>query len=61
LLSKSHNFAVGNIPFSQKRKTYIHNEQQREIQKLVPDNGTWRKEVIQQRKDKIIRFFLEKC
>jgi hypothetical protein len=61
LLSKSHNCAVGNIPFSQKRKTYIHNEQQREIQKLVPDNGTWSKEVIQQRKDKIIRFFLEKC
>ena len=58
LLSKSHNCAVGNIPFAEKRETYIHNEQQREIQKMVTENGVWNKEIIQRRKEKIVRFIL---
>ena len=61
LLSKSHNCAVGNVPFSKKLGTYKHNEQQREIQTLVSENGVWNKEVIQTRKAKIVRFILEKC
>ena len=39
LLSKSHNCSVGNKPFSEKYKTYVYLAQQREIQKLVPENG----------------------
>lgn len=61
LLSKSHNCAVGNIPFAEKRKTYTHNEQQREIQKMVTENEVWNKESIQRRKEKIVRFILETC
>jgi Protein of unknown function DUF262/Protein of unknown function (DUF1524) len=61
LLSKSHNCAIGNIAFSRKRATYIHNKQQREIQELVPEDGVWGKEVIQKRKEKIIRFILAQC
>jgi len=61
LLSKSHNCAVGNVPFSKKLETYKYNEQQREIQQLVLENGVWNKEAIQTRKAKIVRFILEKC
>lgn len=56
LLSKSHNCSVGNKPFIDKRETYKHLTQQREIQELTKDNLTWTKELIQQRKDKIIAF-----
>jgi Protein of unknown function DUF262/Protein of unknown function (DUF1524) len=61
LLSKSHNCAIGNIAFSKKRETYIHNKQQREIQEFVTEDGVWGKEVIQKRKEKIIRFVLSQC
>ncbi|MCL1474007.1 HNH endonuclease family protein [Argonema antarcticum] len=61
LLSKSHNCAVGNIPFAEKLATYTHNEQQREIQSLVRENGVWSKEIIQHRKDKIIGFIMDNC
>ena len=58
LISKSHNCSVGNTPFAKKRATYTHLEQQREIQKLVPEDGVWNKEIIQKRKDKIIDFIM---
>ena len=61
LLSKSHNCAVGNAPLSKKLETYIHNEQQREIKELVPDNGIWSREIIQKRKDKIINVIMSIC
>ncbi|MGZ4854008.1 MAG: GmrSD restriction endonuclease domain-containing protein [Candidatus Angelobacter sp.] len=61
LLSTSHNCAVGNIPLVKKMATYDHNEQQREIKKLVPDNGIWSKEIIQKRKDKIIGVIMSNC
>ena len=61
LLSKSHNCAVGNIPFAEKLATYIHNEQQREVKALVPENRIWSKEIIQKRKDKIINVIMNKC
>jgi len=59
LLSKSHNCSVGNKPFVDKRNSYNHLEQQREIQKMTADNPTWTKELIQQRKGKIIKFVIE--
>ncbi|ABA57084.1 hypothetical protein Noc_0564 [Nitrosococcus oceani ATCC 19707] len=61
LLSKSHNCAVGNILLSQKLATYTHNEQQREVRSLVPKNGIWSKEIIQQRKNKIIGVIMIIC
>ena len=60
LLSKSHNCAVGNIPFAEKLRTYVHNEQQREIKTLAPDE-VWTKEIIQKRKEKIIDFIMKNC
>jgi len=61
LLSKSHNCAVGNIPLAQKLATYIHNEQQREVKGLVPENGIWSKGIIQKRKDQIISVIMSSC
>jgi len=61
LLSKSHNCAVGNIPLNQKLATYTHNEQQREVSSLVPEDGIWSKEIIQKRKDKIITALIAMC
>lgn len=59
LLSKSHNCSVGNKPFPDKRNSYNHLEQQREIQRLTSDNPTWTKQLIQTRKDKIVKFITE--
>lgn len=59
LLSKSHNCSVGNKPFSDKRNSYNHLEQQREIQRMTADSLTWTKQLIQTRKDKIIKFITE--
>ena len=54
LLSKSHNCAIGNVPLAKKLATYTHNEQQREVRLMVPENGIWSRNLIQERKDKII-------
>ena len=59
LISKSHNCAIGNIPFAEKRASYNHLDQQREIQNLVPEEGIWSKEIIQMRKEKIIAFIMD--
>jgi len=56
LISKSHNCSVGNRPFADKRATYNHLAQQREIQEMTKDNLTWTKQEIQKRKEKIITF-----
>lgn len=56
LLSKSHNCSVSNNIFSLKHKDYIHLAQQREIQQLIPENGTWDRNIIESRKQKIIQF-----
>lgn len=61
LLSKSHNCAVGNISLSQKLATYTHNEQQREVRSLIPEDGVWSKEIIQKRQDKIIDALITIC
>ena len=54
LMSKSHNCAVGNIPFAEKLVTYQHNFQQREIAKFVSAGSVWDQEAIQIRHDKIV-------
>ena len=59
LLSKSHNCSVGNRPFSEKRSSYNHLGQQREIQSMTSDTEIWNKEKISLRKDKIVKFILE--
>ncbi len=61
LLSKSHNCAVGNIPLAEKLATYTHNEQQREVKKLVLKGEMWGKEIIQKRKDTIVSIILNRC
>jgi len=59
LISKSHNCSVGNKPFSEKRSSYNHLAQQREIQNMTSDNENWSKDKISLRKDKIVKFILE--
>lgn len=59
LLSKSHNCSVGNRPFREKRNSYNHLEQQREIQRMTADNETWTKHLIQERKEIIIEFIMK--
>ena len=59
LLSKSHNCSVGNRPFEEKRGSYKHLEQQREIQEMTKENPKWTRELIQKRKDKISNFVME--
>ncbi|UCS95538.1 DUF262 domain-containing HNH endonuclease family protein [Echinicola marina] len=59
LLSKSHNCSVGNKPFKEKRDSYTHLEQQREIQRMTTDNQTWTRGLIQERKNKIIVFIMK--
>jgi hypothetical protein len=61
LLSESHNCAIGNIPLAQKLDTYTHSEQQREVRSLVSESRIWSKEVILQRKKKIIDVIMTIC
>ena len=58
LLSKSHNCAVGNVPFQDKVATYTHNEQQREVREIGLNRGVWNRCLIQERKDRIIDVIL---
>lgn len=58
LLSKSHNCAVGNIPFVQKCETYSTLFQHREVRDSLPF-GAWNKEAIQARHNKISQFVTE--
>ncbi len=59
LLSKSHNCAVGNKPFADKRASYTHSAQQRQIQALCPEPAKWTRELIQTRKKEIITFITD--
>lgn len=58
LLSKSHNYSVGNKPFSEKRASYIHLLQQKEIQEMTSENPIWTRDLIQKRKEKIVQFIM---
>lgn len=59
LLSKSHNCSVGNRPFWEKRNSYNHLEQQREIQRMTVNSKVWTRTLIQKRKDKIVDFIMK--
>ncbi|PZF72601.1 DUF262 domain-containing protein [Taibaiella soli] len=59
LLSKSHNCSVGNKPFVEKRNSYTHLAQQREIQEMTKDDIIWTKDLIAARKMKITQFLVE--
>ncbi|MGB1207309.1 MAG: DUF262 domain-containing protein [Chitinophagales bacterium] len=59
LLSKSHNCSVGNKPFVEKRNSYNHLEQQREVQRMTAESQVWTKELIGKRKEKIVNFLIE--
>lgn len=59
LLSKSHNCSIGNKPFSEKRNSYKHLEQQREIRTMTEESKIWDKEKISKRKEKIVEFILK--
>lgn len=59
LLSKSHNCSVGNKPFNEKRDSYNHLAQQREIQEMTKNSQIWDKDKIMNRKNKIMNFVLE--
>jgi len=59
LISKSHNCSIGNVPFQEKRSTYTHLEQQREIQQITETKEKWTKELIKQRKEKIVNFIID--
>jgi hypothetical protein len=59
LISKSQNCSIGNKPFSEKRASYAHLFQQREIQKMTKDKKVWNKEKINERHSKIVDFILK--
>ena len=59
LLSKSHNCSVGNRPFWEKRDSYTHLEQQREVQRMTIDKKIWTRHLIQERKNNIIEFIMK--
>ena len=59
LLSKPHNGWASNRPFQEKRNSYTHLKQQLEIQNMTTENLIWTKVLIQQRKDKIVKFVIE--
>lgn len=59
LLSKSHNCSIGNKPFVKKRNSYTHLEQQREIQEMTIESPNWTKDLILERKNKIIKFIID--
>ena len=58
LISKSHNCSVGNKPFTDKLASYSRLSQQREIRDMAMCENKWTKEMISQRKAKIISFIL---
>lgn len=59
LLSARHNGSIGNKPFDEKRKSYSHLFQQREVQEMAKNGEPWYKKQIDDRKNKIIKFLLE--
>jgi hypothetical protein len=59
LLSKSQNCSIGNKPFPEKRDTYTHLFQQREIQEMTKDKKIWNKEKINERHTKIVDYIIK--
>lgn len=59
LISGCHNGSIGNRPFEEKRKSYSHLYQQREVQEMTKNGESWYKKQITDRKNKIVNFLLE--
>lgn len=59
LISKSHNCAIGNKPFSEKLKSYTQLAQQREINGFAGSEQRWDKNAIDERHEKIVAFITE--
>jgi hypothetical protein len=59
LISKSQNCSIGNKPFSDKRASYTHLFQQREIQEMTKDEKIWNKAKINERHAKIVDYILK--
>ncbi len=58
LTSKPHNASIQNDPFPLKRERYSALDQQKEVQKMG-ENGFWDKSLIQNRKEKLIKFVMD--
>ena len=56
LISKSQNCSIGNKPFSEKRASYTHLFQQREIQEITKDKKIWNKDKINERHGRIVEY-----
>lgn len=61
LLTGSHNIPIGNKPFEQKRDTYVHLSQQREIQTMTKDDNRWDKPKIAKRSEILLDFLTTHC
>jgi len=59
LISKSQNCSIGNKPFSEKRASYTHLFQQREIQEMTKDTKKWNKGKINERHEKIVGYIIK--
>jgi hypothetical protein len=59
LISKSQNCSIGNKPFSEKRASYTHLFQQREIQEMTKDKKLWNKDKINERHKKIVGYIIK--
>jgi hypothetical protein len=59
LISKSQNCSIGNKPFSDKRASYTHLFQQREVQEMTKDKIIWDKDKINERHKRIVNFIIE--
>ncbi len=59
LISKSHNCSIGNLPFSEKLKSYKELKQQVEIKDFVGKTQKWDSKSIKLREEKLLSFFLE--
>ncbi len=63
LLTRRHNRSIQNDPFLVKHEDYTWLAQQREVRKLVPhpDTGIWSRQIIQERKERIIAVIMAIC
>jgi hypothetical protein len=59
LISKSQNCSIGNKSFSEKRASYTHLFQQREIQEMTKDKKIWNKNKIKERHERIIGYIIK--
>jgi len=63
LLTKRHNVSIGNKPFEEKLASFKHGKLQQEIENFAKkegDNDVWKKESIKDRRDKIVKFAIDR-